>query len=66
MYIKPRCIRIRIHVEKMDLTLFLGSFMSLKLTEIAILDVLMRFWHILVAKKLAPNLGPLHALTNDF
>ena len=58
----------------MDLTLFLGSFMLLQLTEIAILDVLMHFSPILVAKKwhntkwrrLAPNLGPWHALMHQF
>ena len=58
----------------MDLTLFLRSFMSLKLTEINNLDVLTRFWLILVAKKwhntkwrqLVPNFRPWHALTHDF
>ena len=58
----------------MDLTLFFWSFMSLKLMEITILDVLVRFWPILVAKKwqnikwrqFAPNLGPWHAMAHNF
>ena len=58
----------------MYLTVFFGSFVSSKLTEIAILDVLVGFWLILVAEKwqntkwrqFAPNLGPCHALAHYF
>ena len=66
-------MRIRIHVGRMDLTRFCGAFVALKLTEISIFDVLMRFGPILVAKKwyntkwcqLVPNLGPWHALPHE-
>ena len=61
-------------LEKRICHCFFLPFVALRLTEFAILDVLMRFWPILDAKKwhnnkwcqLVPNLGPWHALTHQF
>ena len=54
--------------------MFLGSFVSWELKEIAILEVLVPFWPILVPKKwhntkwrqFAPILRPWHALAHYF